>query len=508
MTRADHAAFALVAGRRWPGADRVLPRLSRSANHGLLWFGTAAAMASGRLGDPSTARRAALRGVASLALASAVTNTLGKRAVRRSRPLLTGVPLVRQLRHQPRTTSFPSGHAASAAAFAAGVALESPAWGAAVAPLAASVAFSRVYTGVHYPTDVLAGVAVGAAAALVVRRFMPTRQLDPPAVRMARQAPQLPDGEGLMVVANAGSGPSDTPPEEVIKAVLPRAEVTVFGRDEEMSPAESDGSGQAEAGEALPDALERAALRAVEIGGALGVYGGDGTVSAAARTALKHKLPLAVLPGGTLNHFAHDLGIEEVSDLAHALAAGEAVEVDLARFGEDGTFVNTFALGVYPELVRVRERWSPRVGSWPAGVLAAWHVLRVCKPVEVHINGSPHQLWLLFAGNCRYEGLGLAPQRRSNLADGLLDVRVAHAGRWARTRLLAGALAGTLHSSPVHGAALLRGLRVDWIQPGTQLAHDGEVTDAPRSLRLSKETAGLTVYCPQAAPRLAPDSGL
>ncbi|NED26421.1 phosphatase PAP2 family protein, partial [Streptomyces anulatus] len=67
------------------------------------------------------------------------------------------VPVVRQLKRQPITTSFPSGHAASAAAFATGVALESKGWGAVVAPVAVAVATSRVYTGVHYPSDVLAG---------------------------------------------------------------------------------------------------------------------------------------------------------------------------------------------------------------------------------------------------------------------------------------------------------------------------------------------------------------
>ena len=488
LTRVDTALFRRVAGRRWPGADRVLPRLSRSANHGLLWFGTAAAIAA-LGGDQGTARRAAVRGTASLALASLVTNTLGKRTVRRARPLLDPVPVIRQLTRQPHTTSFPSGHAASAAAFATGVALESRGWGAVVAPLAASVAFSRIYTGVHYPTDVVAGVAIGAAAALTVRRLLPARSLQPPSVRAAVRAPRLPDGAGLVVVANAGSGPSDEPPEKAIGAALPAAEVTVCGQHEDDD---------------LVSTLRRAAKRAGQLDGALGVFGGDGTVSAAALVAREEGLPLAVLPGGTLNHFAHDLGIEEVADLRQALAAGEAVEVDLARFGTDGAFVNTFALGVYPELVRLRERWSPRIGSWPAGVLAAWRVLRECSPVEVHINGSRHQVWLLFAGNCRYDGLGLAPQNRSNLADGLLDVRVAHAGRWARTRLLAGALAGTLHRSPVHGAALLRQLRIDWIAPGTPLAHDGEVTGAPRTLTLSKEPGALTVYCPHTAPELAP----
>ncbi|MYX43200.1 phosphatase PAP2 family protein, partial [Streptomyces sp. SID89] len=113
--------------------------------------------------------------LASLTLASLTINTIGKRSVRRARPALDQVPIVRRLGRQPITTSFPSGHAASAAAFAAGVALESPAWGAAVAPVAASVALSRVYTGVHFPSDVLAGAALGAGAAFAVRALVPTR---------------------------------------------------------------------------------------------------------------------------------------------------------------------------------------------------------------------------------------------------------------------------------------------------------------------------------------------
>lgn len=67
LTALDHRVFDVVAARHWPGADRLLPRLSQAANHGRLWFVTAAALASTRA---PRARRAAVRGVASLALAS------------------------------------------------------------------------------------------------------------------------------------------------------------------------------------------------------------------------------------------------------------------------------------------------------------------------------------------------------------------------------------------------------------------------------------------------------
>ncbi|MEU5211556.1 phosphatase PAP2 family protein [Streptomyces sp. NPDC020742] len=483
LTKLDRRTFHQIATREWPGAQRVLPRLTRCADHGLLWLGLAAGAAA--LGG-RPARRAAVRGVASLAVASATVNTLGKGSVRRARPLRDAVPLMRQLSRQPSTSSFPSGHAASAVAFATGVAFENKWWGLALAPVAASVAFSRVYTGVHYPGDVLAGAALGAGAAFAVRGFAPTRSQMAPPARPRAEAPALPGGRGLVVVANQASGQRTgvrTDRADEVHGVLPEAEVLMCGGPD---------------GEPLDKVLDDAVARARELGGALGVLGGDGTVNAAASAAARYGLPLAVLPGGTLNHFAYDLGVETVAEAARAVETGEAVAVDLARFRVGGQqpqhFLNTFSIGVYPELVRIRERWAGRIGAWPAGVLAAWEVLRSAEPLTMTINGRRRAVWLLFVGNCQYRGLGTTPVRRHDLADGVLDVRVVHGGRLARTRLLVAALTGTPRSSPVLGEARLRRLRIGGLPEGGSMAFDGEVATFSGEMVLEKELEALTVY--------------
>ena len=469
----DSRLFEFAAEQHWPYAERILPRLSRSANHGLLWFATGAVIAASRT---PRARRAAVRGLASLSLASLTINTVGKRSVRRTRPTLDPVPLVRQLKRQPITTSFPSGHAASAAAFATGVAMESPAWGLAVAPIAWSVALSRVYTGVHFPSDVLAGAALGAGAAFAVRGMVPTRARQVPPARPRTDVPALTEGDGLIVVANKAAGTSDR--VHALLDLLPRAELV------ECEPAD------------VAAELHKAAARAQ----VLGVCGGDGTVNAAAEVALRHDLPLAVLPGGTLNHFALDLGVESERDVGRAVQRGEAVRVDVGRFrsgAQEGLFLNTCSLGVYPELVRERDRFAPRIGDWPAGVVAALRVLRRDRhPLQAEVAGSSHPLWLLFAGNGTYHRLGLAPARRLNLADGVLDVRVVHGGRRPALRLLAAAVAGPLTRSPAHAAVQVGRLRLTGVTPGALLAYDGEVTEVGGEVTLEKLPEALTVYRP------------
>jgi membrane-associated phospholipid phosphatase len=166
ISATDRAVMARVAATESPALDRVMPALSRAANHSVLWLGVAAALAA--TGRPR-ARRAAVRGLASVALASTASNVIGKGLTGRARPRAP-VPPARRLAHSVRTTSFPSGHAASAAGFATGAALEFPALAAPVGALAAAVGASRVVTGVHFPSDVLAGFAVGAAAGALTLR--------------------------------------------------------------------------------------------------------------------------------------------------------------------------------------------------------------------------------------------------------------------------------------------------------------------------------------------------
>ncbi|MFJ6698794.1 bifunctional phosphatase PAP2/diacylglycerol kinase family protein [Streptomyces sp. NPDC091272] len=485
LSKLDHRWFDKVAAAHIPGADRLLPVLSASANHGRLWFGTAAALAVA--GGPA-ARRAARRGTGSLLLASVTTNAVAKYAIRRRRPSSHSVPFVRRPVKIPWTPSFPSGHSASAAAFVAGVALEAPRYGALLAPVAAGVAFSRVYVGVHYPGDVLAGCALGVAAAAVTCHWWPPR---PASVRDARtrvEAPALPHGEGLVVVVNSGSGkgvPGRLPAEEHLRLLLPKAEVLV--RD---------------TGADLEGVLDEAVVRAKELAGVLGVCGGDGTVSAAAARAAEEGLALAVFPGGTLNHFALDADTATFEDTAHAVQQGEAVRADLARVtdgagGHVTDFVNTFSIGFYPELVRRRERWEGRIGKWPAAAVSLVGVLRDASPMEITLDGEPRSLWLLFVGNGHYVPDGLAPSHRPHLDEGVLDVRTVDASaRLARTRLVISALGGALNRSRVFHAERVSRLTVGALDDVELLAYDGETAPAPGALLLSPSRGALTVYSP------------
>ena len=171
--RLDLAIYAAIAATPTPALDEALRRLSRAADHSKLWVGCSALLVAigGRRG-----RRAAENGLASIALTSAVVNLGLKPLGNRRRPDRDAaeIPIARHVA-MPRSTSWPSGHSASASAFAVGAGAAWPAAGVPLSALASLVAYSRVHTGVHYPSDTIAGTAAGVAlapaAVIAVQRF-------------------------------------------------------------------------------------------------------------------------------------------------------------------------------------------------------------------------------------------------------------------------------------------------------------------------------------------------
>jgi undecaprenyl-diphosphatase len=372
----------------------------------------------------------------------------------------------------------PLGWQASAAAAVTGAVQEHPAIGVAMGA-GALLALRRRPPVRLRPERLAAGAGIG-----VLTRFVwPVAPRTPAAVAPQRtwtdMAPSA-DGTGVAIVVNPGAGSGAigpaAPPTEALRAGLPGA--TVF----ELA----DGGD-------LTEELDRLATGGCS---AIGVAGGDGSINAAAAVALRHRLPLVVVPAGTLNHLARDLGVETVADAVEAVRNGEAAEIDVGWI--DGRpFLNTASFGSYAELVDAREELESRIGKWPALAVALARVLRHGSPVRVTLDGRHRQLWIVFVGNCRYLPEGMAPTWRERLDDGQLDIRVVDASHpFCRTRLVAAALTGTLRRSRVFETWQTTGLHVRSDDGPLRLARDGETFDGADDFEIGKNGQRLAVFTP------------
>jgi diacylglycerol kinase family enzyme/membrane-associated phospholipid phosphatase len=466
----DRAISRTISTLPHTPVDPAMKALSTAANHSVLWFAVAALLASRK----GVSRRAAARALVSIAGASAVSNAVMKPVMPRRRPAASELPAYQTIDNPPTSSSFPSGHSASAAAFATAVALESPRLGLVVAPVAAAVAYSRVHVGVHWSSDVVVGAAVGSGVAYATQRWWPARRVDEARARPLNAVPELPRGRGLVIVSNQRSGDPSVDPADELEKAFPEAVVVRAEPDRDLD-------------EQLDEAVEKHGEAL-----AIGVAGGDGSVAAAAAVAGRRELPMVVVPTGTLNHFARDVGVYDLQEAVDATGAGQAVAVDLAVVdvhpgrGADPKvaevmrrrcFLNTASLGSYPDLVRLREQWQDRWGKWPAFAAALVVVLRRAEPVKIKVDGRWTSVWFLFVGNGPYHPAGMVPAWRPALDTGLLDVRWLRADvRLSRLRAVASLLLGALGHSRVYARREVSELDVELAVPG-MLATDGEVVE-------------------------------
>jgi len=299
----------------------------------------------------------------------------------------------------------------------------------------------------------------------------------------------------IAVVRNATSGNGTAPKAaERLKEIFAEA-----GREARIT--------LATAGNEINPAMRRAVEAGCET---LVAGGGDGTINCGASAVLGRGIPLGVLPLGTLNHFAKDLGIPlDLDEAAKVVLEGVVCKVDVGEVN-GRIFLNNSSLGVYPAIVRLREKYRATLrGKWIAALWAGLTVLRRRPFMAVRIVAEGEAIVrrtpLVLVGNNEYQMSGIHAGSRESLARGRLALYVLNAEqRPGLLRLTWEVL--------LKGAERVKEVDLITVEEATvetrrrrlQVAADGEVftLDAPLNYRI--KPGALRVYVPEAASACYP----
>lgn len=231
--------------------------------------------------------------------------------------------------------------------------------------------------------------------------------------------------------------------------------------------------------------------------------GGDGTLNAVASHIVGTGTRFGILPLGTLNHFAKDLGVPlEPAAAIQSIAAGHVTQVDVGEVNGH-YFLNNSSLGLYPDIVRDRERQQTRIGrgKWVAFAWAMWGALRRFPFlfVRLAVDGDVmvHRTPFVFIGNNAYQMEGFQIGSRACLTDGKLSLYVAHEpSRWRLLALGLRALAGHLRQTQDFRVMSAVEVRIDTPHRRLRVATDGEVRKLDTPLNYRVHPGALRVIVP------------
>ena len=231
--------------------------------------------------------------------------------------------------------------------------------------------------------------------------------------------------------------------------------------------------------------------------------GGDGTINAVASALVGTNKTLGILPLGTLNHFAKDLGLPlDFASATRNIIEGQVVQVDVGEVNGH-VFLNNASLGLYPSIVREREK-QQRLGrsKWLAFLWATLTVFRRYPflHVRLSVDGQAfvRRTPFVFIGNNEYEMDNFNIGGRGCLNAGLLSLYVTHrTGRWGLLRLALRALLGRLREAKDFDALCAKEVWIETRRKRLHVATDGEITVMSTPLHCRVRPGALRVIVPK-----------